>query len=276
MDSKNTTIHLTQTGKQCKKCLDKGGPCHVHSCYKKPKTPLRSSSQVSRRVSRRVSPRVSTRPSSSSPNEDIIAWLQYLPAPALYEVLLRIQPAVLNAACRTNSRAAQICASERFQKDYSKKHKFLPSLFKGDLKYIKDIKHNNTWADEINVLEDDVGNQLHIYRSGNTVDRFFYIPFTQVFPSTLKDFNSIAGSFHRASDPIGITLDKSKHWTMKIGRRYLNPNEMIEFLTTLQRTNWYPGQLGRFKNKNRQREVASQFLNEIRPYVLRVFPTLIF
>lgn len=203
----------------------------------------------------------------------LVAWMEELPMPALYEVLLNIEPKNLNTVCRSSLRASRICASKRFQEDYP--HTFRQSLLQGDLEHTYDIR--NRHSRDSRILQDEVGNQVHVHISDwrDNVEKIVYIPVEQ--PESDQ---------HPRSKML-IMLEKHNNlWKIYIGRmtidadgsehKHFNPNELVAFVRQLHRPHWYPGRSGRFKNKNREREVAADIIQQIEPKVRKAFPRLNF
>lgn len=252
----SSKIHLTQTGQKCKKCLAKGGPCHLHGG----KTPAKKTpKKTPTRTPKRVSPKKS--PKKSSPKKSpTVAWTDQLPAPALYEMLLGVKPESLNAVCRASKNAAKICAEKRFQEQYSKKHNFdFESLIKGNLHIISsgEVMGADLFGDETYFLKDEKGNEVFVNydSSSNRIEKITYRAIEQ-------------------KKTVDIVLKRyGNKWEMEFetlnGRRPPQ-KDLTDLLQLIGKNHWYRGWDGRFKNKNREKEVIDSFIKSVKPKISKV------
>ena len=132
-------VPKTSSGKPCKLCIAKGGPCHLHGGTPKKlssntkvgsfgsalgtyKTsgPKKSSSR-----SKTNSPKRST-PKKSSPK---IHYLDKIDKDALSLILMAMERRELNIVCNQSAKAKKICDAKWFREAYEAKH----ALFKGKI-----------------------------------------------------------------------------------------------------------------------------------------------
>ncbi len=165
-----------------------------------------------------------------------------LPKEVLFDLLLKVEPHEIDIVCRSkNSRVRAICSSKLFQEAY--KLKYPRKLMTGEISVSKQFH-------EIYIFTDEKGNKITIERGSGVIQ---YIPAKQIYPSTYK----LSDFIFNQENPIMIHIERdtvSFKYEMKIGREHLyrtanleNENRIIdafnqevrEFLTYIERTNWY-------------------------------------
>lgn len=262
------TIHMTQTGKPCAHCLRKGGPCHMHSKFQTPKyrksTTLRTAAPKHLKSTSRHS-----RETAVTPPVD---WIKSLPQPALYNVLLHMEPASLNAACRVNHRTAEICRLARFQQEYEALHRMRHGLFRGDLRHVLNMKDPGPFADEGKIFEDDFGNRVSITYLTSLRDRKGHIE-TITYTPARQDYGP---GDTRGEMQIHLERTVDRTWEPRIWRfpDTGTQQEMIAFLQHINRTQWYLGRRGMSNSRGRKREISNSIIAEIKPYIVDMFPEL--
>jgi hypothetical protein len=227
-----STIHLTQSGKKCKKCLQRGGPCHLHGGSPSPK-----------KTSPKSYPTSSPKLSSST-----AAWLSDLPGPALFQVLLNMDQHELNAACRTHSSAAKICSTKRFQEEYNQKHKHeIRYMIEGNLEKIPRVKQTDPTRRYINHLFiDEAGNGIEAQISSgrkNAIRKLKYIP-----------------NFSKNGEYMILRKNHKGVYYMEFEKAYtsLKGEELRQFLKKMKKEYWLD------KSKLNYKAVFKIFLNAIR------------
>lgn len=153
-------------------------------------------------------------------------------------------------------------------------HKIRKGPFVSDLVYTSIFKTKRYPYDghEVYVFEDKNGNELNVYTRGK-IDELHYIPSQQRFRQT----NTTA-----TASNMMIKLEREKnHWDVKVGRwnpttRLTNyrAQEVVDFLMSIDRPQWYPGKTGVFKNKNRERRIAGEILDSFRSNAVKALPDL--
>ena len=177
-------VPRTSSGKPCKLCIAKGGPCHLHASDKKSASPKKS-------------PPISQAKSKSPTN-----WFdQYkgLPQAALYEVLLGVNREQLHYICTTSRQAAKICAQTRFRKEYDARHTE-PGLMIGKIK-----QNYPDWGTSVvdklkrKYFEDEDGSTLIVgYDNNNVVMKVVY--------SRIVERSSRGDDFYEAPKRMEITI----------------------------------------------------------------------
>lgn len=252
-EQKKMDVSKTQKGKPCKKCIAKGEPCHLHWTFRN--VPIVSSLPSYQNIG-------STRPVCLNGNE-VIPFLDVIPTLALYIVLLYLEPNTLNFICRVCRRAFNVSLLPRFREDYLKKHK-LRNLIQGCLVLHCDMRDRGAWSYG-KFFADNSNNKIWIFVTNHRLDKIVY-----------KHHKSDVAIVYDAR--MGKLFMKSMKWIQNTDvaniQNYIMPSidEMTAFLFEISRPNWYPGYTGNFKNKNRQRQVISEFLAQIEPCIIRIFP----
>lgn len=106
----------TSTGKPCKLCLKKGGPCHLHSRNSPKKGFVKKTPKAV--VKKKSSPKM---------------VLDAVPLPALQEILLNLDRAELYDFCSQNKQAYKICSQQRFRMLYEARHADDRQMIYGEL-----------------------------------------------------------------------------------------------------------------------------------------------
>lgn len=172
----------TLSGKLCKLCIAKGGPCHLH----KTKTDKKSSKKLSK-----------------SPKK---MNLEMIPLPALQKILLQVPRKNLSYFCVKSAQASKLCKLERFRKLYDERH---PRLIRGKLTL---ISHNI--EDERIEMRDDTDNRFVIAYSidrnkpsQKMVDEVYYYHNRN---SKLYSIFYLLGSWDRASRAQQVSIQNPK------------------------------------------------------------------
>ncbi len=127
-------VPRTSSGKPCKLCIAKGGPCHLHggSPKKVPSSSTKSGS-FSSALGKFGSPKKKSAPKKKYPRQwDNLMYIDEMPKPALEVLLLNMTPAQLHAICSKNKRAQSICKLPNFQSKYQEEH---PVFITGKIKH---------------------------------------------------------------------------------------------------------------------------------------------
>ncbi len=244
----------TLAGNPCKKCITKGEPCHLHWTVRTvPALPPVISTLVK-----------TTSVVNWSGDINMMPWLDVIPTTALYTVLLHLEPNTLNFICQVCRRAFTVSLLPRFREDYLKKHK-LRNLIQGSLKLHSEMRRRGPYGGSYGkVFVDDSNNKIWIFWEYHDIRKIIY-----------KHHKSEVGIEWNVG--IGYFLMKKMMWgriSEMGGIDYLRTTteEMTAFLFEISRPNWYPGYTGQFKNKNQERRVIAEFLAQLEPCILRVFP----
>jgi hypothetical protein len=114
-------VPRTQSGSPCKNCKQKGSPCHLHGGKSSPKKSSPKKKSLKKKSPRKSpkSPNRSQSPKSQSPK---FHYLERLPKPALFEVLLNMGPKELKSLLMV-PQIASIIKEDRFKRLYDIKHK---------------------------------------------------------------------------------------------------------------------------------------------------------
>ncbi len=111
----------TSLGKPCKKCLKKGSPCHLHKSVSSSPKKLSPNTKAGSFDSALGTYKSPLKRKLSTPKE--LPQFEYLPLPALQEILLNIPNRdQLTYICNNSRQAAKVCKTPEFKKLYNSRH----------------------------------------------------------------------------------------------------------------------------------------------------------
>lgn len=164
-------VPRTSSGKPCKKCIAKGGLCHLHTSGASGR-----SSSTSKKLSSNTKPgsfgsalgrwsgEKKSSPKKSRKASSPISYLDKLDKPARMQVLLNMDLKELNRTCNVSRKAKEICDSKLFQQMYNAKHGRTGYLVNGRFRILDDFNITRQYNDRVSdmILEDESGNTLEI------------------------------------------------------------------------------------------------------------------
>ena len=198
------------------------------------------------------------------------------PKEVLFNLLLMVEPYEIGTVCQSkNTRVRTICSSQLFQEAYKKKYP--RKLMTGNISV---SKHRDNYT-----FTDGKGNQIFIGKF-----RTEYIPARQIYPSTYRKSSSELANFIldeqtlKRENPISINIEKedignaNSGYEIYIGRETLYgtrtpederrmlasyDQEVREFLTHLERPQWYNDKIKYFANPQVDERLMKEFNDEI-------------
>jgi hypothetical protein len=238
----------TLAGNSCKKCIAKGEPCHLHWTVRTVSVEPVTTSTIVKTTRESV---------CSDYDSDQVQWLDVIPTPALYMVLLYLEPNTLNFICGVCRRAFTVSCLPRFREEYLKTRK-LRNLIQGHLRLHSEMRGPYQGTGKIFV--DESNNKVWVF--------WRYQKLKKVI-------------FQHHNSEVGIECDvdtdyicmKKMRWEKITAMSMIMPytqtsrEEITDLLFKISRPNWYPGYLGYFKNKNQKRRVINEFIAQIEPCI---------